>query len=111
MGFHNFRLNTPLGIRNVFYVNKLRAVSADFFPSQISDDNHPGPAIIGNENGAHEYDVEKILKKEGGRGYQYLVKWKNYIRFTWEPTSIIKNTVALNKFETNLNEKGGNVMC
>ena len=31
MGFHNFRLNTPLGIRNVFQVDKLRAVSADFF--------------------------------------------------------------------------------
>ena len=73
MGFHNFRLNTPPGIRNIFHVDKLRATSGDFF-------KHPGPSIINNENGTHEYDVEKILKKKG-RGYQYLVKWKNYVRF------------------------------
>ena len=93
MGFHNFRLNTPPSIRNVFHVDRLRAVSTDFFPSQISDDNHPAPTIIGNENGTHEYDVEKILKKkQKGRSYQYLVKWKIYVRFTWEPVSIMENT-------------------
>ena len=33
MGFHNFRLDTPPNIRNVFHVDKLRAASADlFFP-------------------------------------------------------------------------------
>ena len=75
MGFHNFRLDTPPGIRNVFHVDKLRAASADPFPSQVSDDSHPGPTIIGNEDGTHEYDVERILKKrKRGRGYQYLVK-------------------------------------
>ena len=57
--FHNFKLNTPPGIRNVFYVNKLRAVSTEFFPPNFGD-NHPGPTIIGNENGTHEYDAEKI---------------------------------------------------
>ena len=76
MGFHNFRLNTPLNIRNVFHVDKLRAASGDFLFSQISKNNHPGPSIINNKNGTHEYDVEKILKKKLGRGYQYLVKWK-----------------------------------
>ena len=75
MGFHNFRLDTPPGIRKVFHVDRLHAASADFFPSQVSDDNHPGPTIIGNEDGTHEYDVERILKKrKRGRGYQYLVK-------------------------------------
>ena len=107
MGFHNFRLNTPPGIRNVFHVDKLRAVSANFLFSQISNDNHPGPAIIGNENGTHEYDVERILKKrKRGRGYQYLVKWKNYVRLIWEPASVMEDTVALDEFETNLNEGG-----
>ena len=111
MGFHNFRFDTPPGIRNVFHVDKLRATSADLFPSQVSNDNHPGPTIIGNEDGTHEYDVEKILKKKKrGRGYQYLVKWKDYARFTWEPASVMEDTVALDEFETNLNEGGGNVM-
>ena len=59
-GSHNFRLDTPPGIRNVFHVNKLRAASADFLFSQISDVSHPGPTIIGNKNGTHEYDVEKF---------------------------------------------------
>ena len=62
IGFHNFRLNTPPGIRNVFLIDRLRATSMDFFPSQISDDNHPGPFIV-NEK-APEYDVERIMKKE-----------------------------------------------
>ena len=66
MGFHNFRLNTPPSIRNVFHVDKLRAVLTDFFPPQISNDNHPSPSIINNENGTNEYDVEKILRKKRG---------------------------------------------
>ena len=57
MGFHNFRLYTPPGIRNVFQVDDLRAVSTDFSP-QISNDNHP------NENGTHAYNGEKKLKKK-----------------------------------------------
>ena len=64
--FYNFKLNTPPNIRNVFHVDRLRAASTDFFFPQISDDNHPNPTIIGNENGTHEYDVEKILKKKWG---------------------------------------------
>ena len=67
MGFYNFRLNTRPNIRNVFYVDKLRAVSKDFLFSQISDDNHLGPSIINNENGTHEYDVKKFWKKKRSR--------------------------------------------
>ena len=63
MRSHNFRLDTPPGIRNVFHVDKLRAASTNPFPSQVSNDNHPGPTIIGNEDGTHEYDVEKILNR------------------------------------------------
>ena len=70
----------------------------DPLPSQISDDNHPGPSIVNEE--APEYDIERILKKrKRGRGYQYLVKWKNYARPTWEPTSAMEDTVALDEFE------------
>ena len=107
-GSHNFRLDTPPGIRNVFHVDKLRAASIDLLFSQISGDNHPGPTIIGNEDGTHEYDLERILKKrKKGRGYQYLVKWKDHARPTWEPASAMEDTVALDEFKANLNEGGG----
>ena len=66
MRFHNFRLNTPPNIRNVFHVDLLHAVQSNPLPSQIFDDSHPGPTIIGNKNGTHEYDVGRILKKKGG---------------------------------------------
>ena len=42
MGSHNFRFDTPPGIRNVFHVDRLRAASMDPFFPQISDYNHPG---------------------------------------------------------------------
>ena len=62
MGFHNFRLNTSLNIRNVSYVDELRAVSKIFLFSQISNDNHPGPSIVNEKT--PEYDVERILEKK-----------------------------------------------
>jgi hypothetical protein len=40
-------------------------------------------------SGHEEYEVEEILKhRKRGRGYQYLIKWKNYplSERTWEPT-------------------------
>ena len=105
MGSHNFEFDTPPGIRNVFHVDRLRAVSMVHFFSQISDDNHPEPFIVNEKT--PEYDVERILKKKKrSRGYQYLVKWKNYARPTWEPISTMENTVAFDEFElkkTNLN--------
>ena len=61
--FHYFRLNTPPNIQNVFHVGKLCAVSKDFVFYQVSNDNHPNPSIINNENGTYEYDVEKHWKK------------------------------------------------
>jgi hypothetical protein len=45
----------------------------------------PPPPII---KGQEEYGIEEILKsRKRGRGYQYLVKWKNYPHSenSWEP--------------------------
>ena len=70
-----------------------------FFP-QVFDDSHPGPFIVNEKT--PEYDVERILKKKKkklGRGYQYLVKWKDYVRFTREPVSAMEDTVAFDEFE------------
>ena len=35
MGYHNFKFDTPPGIHNVFYVDRLRATSMDLYFSQI----------------------------------------------------------------------------
>ena len=100
MKFHNFRFDTSPGIRNVFHVDRFRAASMNSLPFQISDDSHTGPSIINVEKRTQENDVERILKKrKRGRGYQYLAKWKDYARFTWEPVSAMEDTVALDEFE------------
>ena len=63
--FYNFRLDTPPNFRNVFHVDRLRAVSKDLLFSQVSNDNHPNLSIINNEDNTHEYDVENFWKKKG----------------------------------------------
>jgi hypothetical protein len=48
-------------------------------------EERPAPQIV---SGYEEYEVEEILKhRKRGRGFQYLVKWKNYPmgERTWEP--------------------------
>ena len=48
-------------------------------------EKRPAPQIV---SGYEEYEVEEILKhRKRGRGYQYLIKWKNYPmgERTWEP--------------------------
>jgi hypothetical protein len=81
---HNFRLDTPPGIHNVFHSNKLHLAGSDPLPSQTSDDSQPLPEIVNEEE---EYEVEAILNKRvlrrgRGRQKQYLVKWKGYARST-----------------------------
>jgi hypothetical protein len=49
-------------------------------------------------SGNEEYEVEEILKhRKRGRGYQYLVKWKNYLlnEQTWEPRKHLTNAGKL----------------
>jgi Chromo (CHRromatin Organisation MOdifier) domain len=58
-------------------------------------EERPGPQIV---QGQEEYEVEEILKhRKRGRGYQYLVKWKNYPtgERTWEPTRHLTNAKEL----------------
>ena len=52
-----FPVKHPAKYRQRFSRMQLQRI----FSPQISNDNHPGPSIINNENGTHEYDVEKIL--------------------------------------------------
>jgi hypothetical protein len=58
-------------------------------------EERPAPQIV---SGNEEYEVEEILKhRKRGRGYQYLVKWKNYPlnERTWEPRRHLTNTGKL----------------
>ena len=111
VGSHNYRLNTPPGIHNVFHSNLLRTASTDPLDSQVSDDTQPEPVIIGDEE---EYEVEKILKdrllrRGKGSQKQYLVKWTGYAEPTWEPATALENTAALDAYETPFSERGGDV--
>jgi isopenicillin N synthase-like dioxygenase len=60
------------------------------------------------EDDQHEYEIEKILThRQDTRGsISYLVKWKGYddIEATWEPGVSLQDTVALEDYESQLND-------
>ena len=101
---HAYELDTPPGIHNVFHVDLLRHIATDSLPLQEVDDSQPLPII--NNKGVVEYDVEEILKAKGKGGHQKVyVKWKGYARPSWEPLDILKDNVAVDRFE----EKYGDI--
>jgi hypothetical protein len=58
-------------------------------------EERPAPQIV---SGHKEYEVEEILKhRKRGRGFQYLIKWKNYpiAERTWEPSRHLTNAKKL----------------
>ena len=64
------KLDTPKGINDVFYVNKLCAASINLFFNQLIDDTQP-PLI--QNNGEDEWIVEEIMaeiKKKKGREWE-----------------------------------------
>jgi hypothetical protein len=65
VGTYSYRLDTPLGIHNVFYSQLLRPASYDPLLSQEQDDTQLGPEILENDE---EYAVEAILDKKIRRG-------------------------------------------
>ena len=90
----------------------LRTASTDPLDSQITDDNQPGPVIVGDEE---EYEIERILKdrtvrKGRGSRKQYLVKWTGYAEPTWEPADALQDTAALDAYEHPTEGGGGIVM-
>lgn len=101
IGTHNYRLDVPRGIHNVFHVTLLRPAPDNAFPSQHNDDTQP-PAIIG-ESGQQEFFIEEILgtrRQRRGRGWrnEAHVKWVGYTDTTWEPLSEVEDTVAYERF-------------
>jgi hypothetical protein len=98
LGSHNYRLNTPPGIHNVFYTRLLRPANTDPLSDQIITEAQPLGQLVDD---VLEYEVEAILgqKKARGNKQQYLVKWKGFTRPTWEPYSFVKDLAALDIWE------------
>ena len=91
LGPLTYRLNLPNSwwIHNVFHAILL-------WP-YVENDTHranfprPPPELL---EGEEVYEVESILKHRcGGRGYQYLIKWKGYLitKATWEAEMAFSN--------------------
>ena len=100
MRFYNFRLNTHQ-ISATFFtsINCVQFQRVFYFPKFQM-------IIIQTQRSSAMKTVPTNMTSNfffKSCGYQYLVKWKIYARFIWEPTSIMENTVALDEFETNLN--------
>ena len=94
---HNYRLDTPPGIHNVFHASLLKRAATDPFLNQRQGDSRPPAIIVDREE---EWEVERILRKcIRGRQRQVLVKWKGYLNPTWEPTAVLANTEAYHVFE------------
>ena len=73
-------------------------------PSQVKQDYRPPPILV--ENGAEEYEIEKLVKRQYKRRTEgFLVKWKGWRRPTWESREALEDTVALDNFLAA--EKGG----
>ena len=102
VGTHNYRLDTPPGIHNVFPTKRLRPVLNNPLLGQIQ--HEPQPPGITSETDP-EYEVEKILKEKRGRGgsKKYLIKWVGYQKPTWEPYDFVKDLVALTTWEASSN--------
>ncbi len=98
ISLHFFCLNTLLSIHNVFYSVMLQSAVMNALSSQHMTDLQPSPQIVSNEE---EFEIEKILKKrfiwcKEEFKKKYLIKWISYTWFTWELTSVMKDTVTLN---------------
>lgn len=100
LGSHNYRLDTPPGINDIFHTRLLRPASNDPLPGQAVSEPQPIGVLVNDEI---EYEVDAILDQKQARGrgnqQQYLVKWKGYSEPTWEPHSFVKDLTALDVWE------------
>ena len=94
---HNYKLDTPPGIYNVFYASLLKRAAANPFPNQCQGDLRPPVIMV---DGEEEWEVERILRKcTKGRQRQVLVKWKGYLNLIWELMAALVNTEVYHIFK------------
>ena len=64
---HNYRLDIPPGIHDVFHASLLKRAATDPFPNQYQDNLRPPVIMV---NGEEKWEVECILR-ERVKGRQY----------------------------------------
>lgn len=105
IGSHNYRLNTPPGIRNVFHTRLLKPANSNPLTGQVLHEPQP-PALMIDEDGEDMYEIDEILNQKRARGrgnkQQYLVKWTGYKKPTWTPASALDSTIALREWNGRL---------
>jgi hypothetical protein len=77
IGSYSYRLDTPLGIRNVFYLRLLQPAHLLPLPGQVVEEGQP-PAILHDSDSAKMYKIERILDQRRAprrsNNQKYLVK-------------------------------------
>jgi hypothetical protein len=112
VGSHNYRLDTPPGIHDVFHTRLLKPAQSNPLPGQVIHESQP-PALMIDEDGEGMYEIDEILDQKKARGgkEQYLVKWTGYAKPTWTPASALEFTAALDDWKarvrTGLEPVGG----
>ena len=87
---YNLTLPPSLGaLHHTFNISRLKLYKdgSQAFPDRPAPHARP-PPVARSDNGAEEYEVDRILAKRGrGRAERYLVSWKGYPLYdaTWEP--------------------------
>ena len=94
---HNYKLDTPPGIHDIFHISLLKRAADNPFLNQRRGDFRPPVIIVDREE---EWKVERVLKERvRGCQRQVLVKWKRYLTLTWEPTAALGDTEAYRVFK------------
>ena len=116
IGLYSYELNTPPGAQNVFHAPLLRPAVTDPLPSQRTTNQQPEPEFVDNEleYGIDEILVNRFVRKGRGRRKEYLIKWSGYAEPTWEPSTNLDETAALESYLARTAsvtpEEGGDVM-
>jgi hypothetical protein len=108
IGSHSYELDTPPGVNNVFHAQLLGPVAADPLPSKRTTNEQPTPEFVDNEL---EYGVEEILadwvvRRGRSQRREYLVKWAGYAEPTWEPSTNLEETAALDRYQARTTDLG-----
>ena len=72
---HNYRLDTPLGIHDVFHTRLLKPAKSNPLPGQVTHEPQP-PALMIDIDGEGMYEIDEILDQKKARGGEGAVSSK-----------------------------------